>query len=74
MVVSTRKETRDDDAAGVPARSRRGGWGIWVGAGVVAVMALAMLGFFVTGGVEEPPVALDPPDGVMLDTQEELGN
>ncbi|WP_308917783.1 hypothetical protein [Jannaschia sp. LMIT008] len=54
-----------------PERSRRGAWGIWVGVGVIAILAVSLFGFALDPGEAEIEEA---PTGVMLDTEEDLGN
>ena len=74
MSTNTRKDTGPLPDAAPPARSRRGMGAAWIFLGLVVVLAVAMLAFFLPGGVREPDAALERPDGVLLDTESELGN
>lgn len=63
MTVSTRK---DDDLEPVapPSGRRRGGAAIWIGLGLIAILALSMFAFFLDGGALEGP---DADEGVLID-------
>lgn len=45
-----------------PARARRGGAAIWIGLGVIAVLAVALFGF-----AAEDPVEPEAPTAVIVD-------
>ena len=51
-----------------PARSRRGAGGVWIGVGLIVLLAVAMLGFFVVpDGDTEGPEAVVVDDGALGD-------
>lgn len=50
MSVSRRKDAGPVLEAPPPPRARRGAWGIWIGVGLIALLAVALFGFLLTPG------------------------
>lgn len=73
MAVAPERKTGTPDVA-PPKRSRTGSWGVWVGVAVIVGLILALFGFLLDGGVEEPDATVSP--GVVLtdDPGNDLGN